>query len=236
MTRNQVPDIDWRGLGWELNQTYYMGHLASPQTYGHTGFTGTSLLVDPRRELVVVLLTNRVHPTRDGPNMNATRQAVADAAMAAADAARVASATVVPPTPVVLAGADVLLRDCLPRGDGAYRHRQCRRNRVPRADRLREVVAGVQEDHVDTGLHAGGKMDDHRVAHRRGDADPVTEGVRRPPDDVLGGCLGQGVLRFRDQPLHTDAILQALSFLRVSGTYPVLPGLNGPHRMTPVPP
>jgi serine-type D-Ala-D-Ala carboxypeptidase len=87
MTRNQIPGIDWRGLGWELNQTYYMGHLASPVTYGHTGFTGTSLVIDPRRELIVVLLTNRVHPTRDGPSMNPTRQAVADAAMAAADAA-----------------------------------------------------------------------------------------------------------------------------------------------------
>ena len=87
MTRNQIPGIDWRGLGWELNQTYYMGHLASPETYGHTGFTGTSLVIDPRRELIVVLLTNRVHPTRNGPSMNPTRQAVADAAMAAADAA-----------------------------------------------------------------------------------------------------------------------------------------------------
>jgi CubicO group peptidase (beta-lactamase class C family) len=87
MTRNQIPGIEWRGLGWELNESYYMGHLASPMTYGHTGFTGTSVVVDPRRELIVVLLTNRVHPTRDGPNMNAARQAVSDAAMAAADAA-----------------------------------------------------------------------------------------------------------------------------------------------------
>jgi CubicO group peptidase (beta-lactamase class C family) len=87
MTRNQIGGLDWRGLGWELNADYYMGHLASPQTYGHTGFTGTSLVVDPRRELVVVLLANRVHPTRDGPSQNPLRQALADAAMAAADAA-----------------------------------------------------------------------------------------------------------------------------------------------------
>ena len=84
MTRNQIGRIGARGLGWELNAAYYMGHLASPQTYGHTGFTGTSLVIDPRRELLVVLLTNRVHPTRDGPSINSTRQAVADAALAAA--------------------------------------------------------------------------------------------------------------------------------------------------------
>ena len=87
MTRNQIGDLEWRGLGWELNGDYYMGHLASPSTYGHTGFTGTSLVVDPRRQLVVVLLANRVHPTRDGPSQNPVRQAVADAALAAADAA-----------------------------------------------------------------------------------------------------------------------------------------------------
>jgi CubicO group peptidase (beta-lactamase class C family) len=87
MTRNQIEGIDWRGLGWELNAGYYMGRLASPRTYGHTGFTGTSLVIDPRRQLIVVVLTNRVHPTRDGPSINSTRQAVADAAMAAVDAA-----------------------------------------------------------------------------------------------------------------------------------------------------
>jgi uncharacterized protein YbbC (DUF1343 family)/CubicO group peptidase (beta-lactamase class C family) len=111
MTRNQIPGIDWRGLGWELNQTYYMGKLASPETYGHTGFTGTSLVVDPRRDLIVVLLTNRVHPTRNGPSMNPTRQAVADAAMDAADAAPTPSPPVALQPPAVLSGVDVLLRD-----------------------------------------------------------------------------------------------------------------------------
>jgi CubicO group peptidase (beta-lactamase class C family) len=86
MTRNQIEGIGWRGLGWELHADYYMGHMASAQTYGHTGFTGTSLVVDPGRQVIVVLLTNRVHPTRDGPSINAARQAVANAAMAAVDA------------------------------------------------------------------------------------------------------------------------------------------------------
>ena len=87
MTRNQVGNLGDRGLGWQLNASYYMGDLASPQTYGHTGFTGTSMVADPRRELVVVLLTNRVHPTRYGPNVDPVRRAVADAVLDAIDAA-----------------------------------------------------------------------------------------------------------------------------------------------------
>jgi len=86
MTRNQIGKLGWRGLGWELNTQYYMGQLASPSTFGHTGFTGTSVVVDPRRQLIVVLLTNRVHPTADGPpGINALRQAVANASMLMAD-------------------------------------------------------------------------------------------------------------------------------------------------------
>jgi CubicO group peptidase (beta-lactamase class C family) len=66
------------GLGFELNQAWYMGRLAGPQTFGHTGFTGTSLVVEPTRRLVLVLLTNRVHPDRAWGGINATRTAVAD--------------------------------------------------------------------------------------------------------------------------------------------------------------
>jgi CubicO group peptidase (beta-lactamase class C family) len=87
MTRNQIGRLEERGLGWELDADYYMGHLASPTTYGHTGFTGTSLVVDPARQLIVVLLTNRVHPTRNGPSENPARQVLADAALAAVDTA-----------------------------------------------------------------------------------------------------------------------------------------------------
>lgn len=68
-----------RGLGWELDKQYYMGVLAAPTTFGHTGFTGTSLVIDPRHRLVLVLLANRVHPTREGPPFNPIREAVADA-------------------------------------------------------------------------------------------------------------------------------------------------------------
>ena len=71
------------GLGVELNQPWFMGRLASPQTCGHTGFTGTSLLVDGRRRLVVVLLTNRAHPNWSWANPDPMRVAVHDVLAAA---------------------------------------------------------------------------------------------------------------------------------------------------------
>ena len=85
MTRNQIGDLGNRGLGWQVNASHYMGGAASPRTYGHTGFTGTSIVIDPPRELVIVLLTNRVHPTRHGPSVDPVRRAVADAVLEAVD-------------------------------------------------------------------------------------------------------------------------------------------------------
>lgn len=62
-----------RGLGWALRTAYGFpaSDLFSPQAYGHTGFTGTSMVIDPGYNLAVVLLTNRVHPTRE--NMGIVR-------------------------------------------------------------------------------------------------------------------------------------------------------------------
>lgn len=67
------------GLGFELDQPWFMGKLASPQTFGHTGFTGTSLVVDPSRRMVLVLLTNRAHPNWSWANPDPMRAAAADA-------------------------------------------------------------------------------------------------------------------------------------------------------------
>lgn len=66
------------GLGVELDQPWFMGRLASVQTFGHTGFTGTSFLVDLRRRLTVVLLTNRAHPDWTWADPDPPRAAVAD--------------------------------------------------------------------------------------------------------------------------------------------------------------
>ncbi|MGH3545202.1 MAG: serine hydrolase [Mycobacteriales bacterium] len=67
-----------RGLGVALNQPQYMGRLSSPRTFGHTGFTGTSLVVEPRRRLVLVLLTNRAHPNWTWGSANPVRVEVAN--------------------------------------------------------------------------------------------------------------------------------------------------------------
>ncbi len=78
MVRNQGVPGHERGLGFELNQPSFMGKLASDRTVGHTGFTGTSLVIDLNANAYVVLLTNRVHPTRTGPNVNPARRIAAD--------------------------------------------------------------------------------------------------------------------------------------------------------------
>ncbi|WP_249713994.1 serine hydrolase domain-containing protein [Rhizomonospora bruguierae] len=67
------------GLGVVLNQPWFMGRLSSPGTFGHTGFTGTTLVVDPGRRLVLALLTNRAHPNWSWADPDPTRVAVADA-------------------------------------------------------------------------------------------------------------------------------------------------------------
>jgi CubicO group peptidase (beta-lactamase class C family) len=54
-----------RALGWEVaDGTHGAGSYLSGNAYGHTGFTGTSIWIDPDREMFVILLTNRVHAAR----------------------------------------------------------------------------------------------------------------------------------------------------------------------------
>lgn len=67
------------GLGVEINQPWFMGKLSSPTSFGHTGFTGTSLLVVPARRMVVVLLTNRAHPNWSWSDPDPHRVAVHNA-------------------------------------------------------------------------------------------------------------------------------------------------------------
>jgi len=67
-------------LGWDVPVApSSSGRYLSKETYGHTGFTGTSLWIDPQRELFVVLLTNRVHPTRANDKIRQVRPALHDA-------------------------------------------------------------------------------------------------------------------------------------------------------------
>ncbi|HEX6446079.1 MAG TPA: serine hydrolase [Streptosporangiales bacterium] len=74
---NQKFPGDSHGLGFELDQRWYMDGLSSPVTMGHTGYTGTSIVIDPLSHSFVILLTNRVHPSRDWGSNNPSRRDVA---------------------------------------------------------------------------------------------------------------------------------------------------------------
>lgn len=69
-----------RALGWDTpTPESSSGSLFSSASYGHTGFTGTSLWIDPERDFFAVLLTNRVHPTRENRKLAAMRPRFHDA-------------------------------------------------------------------------------------------------------------------------------------------------------------
>jgi CubicO group peptidase (beta-lactamase class C family) len=69
-----------RARGWDtMLPTSSCGSRLSPTSIGHTGFTGTSLWIDWERDLYVVLLTNRVHPTRENSRIRELRPRVHDA-------------------------------------------------------------------------------------------------------------------------------------------------------------
>jgi CubicO group peptidase (beta-lactamase class C family) len=68
-----------RALGWDtMRTTSSCGAMLSAQAIGHTGFTGTSLWIDPAQDVYVALLTNRVHPARDNEGIQPFRRAVHD--------------------------------------------------------------------------------------------------------------------------------------------------------------
>jgi serine-type D-Ala-D-Ala carboxypeptidase len=78
-TALQDSAISHRALGWEKpNGSNSGGHLLSSRAFGHTGFTGTSIWIDPAQDLFVVLLTNRVNPTRENRRISGVRIALVD--------------------------------------------------------------------------------------------------------------------------------------------------------------
>jgi CubicO group peptidase (beta-lactamase class C family) len=82
--KSTVPGSS-RALGWDtMLPTSSCGTRLSARAIGHTGFTGTSLWIDPEIDLYVVFLTNRVHPTRDNNAIQPVRRALHDALAAAA--------------------------------------------------------------------------------------------------------------------------------------------------------
>ena len=80
-TKTTVPGSS-RALAWDtMLPTSSCGTKMSARAVGHTGFTGTSLWIDPERDVYVVLLTNRVHPTPEHNAIRLVRPAVHDAVM-----------------------------------------------------------------------------------------------------------------------------------------------------------
>ncbi|NIR01655.1 MAG: serine hydrolase, partial [Gemmatimonadales bacterium] len=86
-TRKQPgPEASTRALGWDTPSPggrSSAGTMMSVSSFGHTGFTGTSIWIDPERELFVILLTNRVHPTRENRALLRIRGMVADSVLSA---------------------------------------------------------------------------------------------------------------------------------------------------------
>jgi CubicO group peptidase (beta-lactamase class C family) len=77
-----------RALGWEKPPASWAGAHMSTRAFGHTGFTGTSIAVDPSLDLYIILLSNRVNPTRENPRMPGVRRRIADAIVTAVRARR----------------------------------------------------------------------------------------------------------------------------------------------------
>jgi len=94
MTSPATPPalIDRCGLGWDINSRYSSnrGDLFASGSFGHTGFTGTSIWVDPTTQIEVIFLSNRVHPDGTG-DVVALRGRVATLATAAVERIRLAS-------------------------------------------------------------------------------------------------------------------------------------------------
>ncbi|WP_207346134.1 serine hydrolase domain-containing protein [Arthrobacter sp. E3] len=101
MWRSQLPEMlgshfsldnpgFGHGLGVRINQQPWMGTLGT-HARGHGGFTGTSLLVDKSLGAVIVLLSNRVSPSRDGNDATSLRKAVSDVVLAEAGTAAAGS-------------------------------------------------------------------------------------------------------------------------------------------------
>ncbi len=74
-----------RGIGWDTKSSdrSFSGTLTSMKTFLHTGFTGTSVVADPEKGIIVVFLTNRVHPIRSNTRIFDVRPKVHDAVMKA---------------------------------------------------------------------------------------------------------------------------------------------------------
>jgi CubicO group peptidase (beta-lactamase class C family) len=81
--RQDLPPGSSRALGWDTpsGSNSSAGTKMSALAFGHTGFTGTSIWLDPEQDLFIILLTNRVNPTRENSAIARVRPRVADLAV-----------------------------------------------------------------------------------------------------------------------------------------------------------
>ena len=85
MTRNYTENLNEnRGFGWCIKGSKLSsgGDIISPSAFGHTGFTGTSIWIDTENDIYIILLTNRVHPTRENNRMIKFRRRFHNAVLA----------------------------------------------------------------------------------------------------------------------------------------------------------
>jgi len=208
MTRTQTPEgVPARGLGWDLHSPYasVRGDLYPGDSYGHTGYTGTSLWIDPGTDSYVILLTNRAHPTDSGSVVSLrSRVSSIVAAAISSDAAaspttenrRATRRTDGPRNGQVLTGLDVLVRDgfaplagkrvgLITNHTGIDRVRRRGVDLFAQADNL-ELAAVFTPEH---GLD--GVFDQEHVADAKLDQIPVYSlyqpGRRRPTAEMLQG-------------------------------------------------
>jgi CubicO group peptidase (beta-lactamase class C family) len=79
LTRERLGGTLRAGFDGKSEEGSSVGEAFGPRTFGHLGFTGTSLWIEPDAGVVVVLLTNRVHPSRENKGIRAARPAAHDA-------------------------------------------------------------------------------------------------------------------------------------------------------------
>jgi hypothetical protein len=100
MQHQSTPPGTSRALGWDTSvHGSFSGDLASADAIIHTGFTGTSIYIDPDRDAFFVLLTNRVNPTRKNGLISEARPAIHTAVLEDLDGTRMQSAAQLSTTP-----------------------------------------------------------------------------------------------------------------------------------------
>jgi len=110
-----------RALGWDVRSAYSTnrGTALSPRAFGHGGYTGTSLWIDPEKDLFVVVLSNRVHPNGHG-EINPLAGAIADLAASAVGIDERRTAPSCETRTSVRTGLEVLIREKFTRLAGAH--------------------------------------------------------------------------------------------------------------------